>query len=307
MSQIKSKNVELNGLTGAVIRLLNLEWLRGRNAADDADVNIVRVNASDRVEFGSVPQVSSDPSANNDLVRKSWIDTQLGNKINTSARGAANGVASLDADGLVPITQMPPAAIERLTIVADQAARYALTTATVQNGDTVKQSSDGLMFFVVDDTKLDQAAGYEAYTVGSASSVPWSGVTGKPTTLAGYGITDYAAAAKAAAVSDSISDAVTDVAPSQNAVFDALALKQNNITFGKETKTLVAQDITNQYIDLAQTPKANSLRFIFGGLEQVEGTDYTVTGARVAFIGDIATGGGSALVTGDKVHFAYVY
>ena len=36
-----------------------------------------------------------------------------------------------------------------------------------------------------------------------------------------------AAAAKAAAVSDTITDGVTDVAPSQNAVFDALALKQD--------------------------------------------------------------------------------
>lgn len=36
-----------------------------------------------------------------------------------------------------------------------------------------------------------------------------------------------AAAAKAAAVADSITDGVTDVAPSQNAVFDALALKRD--------------------------------------------------------------------------------
>jgi hypothetical protein len=39
-----------------------------------------------------------------------------------------------------------------------------------------------------------------------------------------------AARAKAATVADSIVDAVTDVAPSQNAVFDALALKQDLIT-----------------------------------------------------------------------------
>jgi hypothetical protein len=38
-------------------------------------------------------------------------------------------------------------------------------------------------------------------------------------------ISDFASAAKSAAVADSISDGVTDTAPSQNAVFDALALK----------------------------------------------------------------------------------
>jgi hypothetical protein len=40
-----------------------------------------------------------------------------------------------------------------------------------------------------------------------------------------------AARAKAAAVSDSIVDGITDIAPSQNAVYDALALKQNSLGF----------------------------------------------------------------------------
>lgn len=40
-------------------------------------------------------------------------------------------------------------------------------------------------------------------------------------------VNDFAAAAKAAAVQDAIVDGVTSVAPSQNAVFDALALKLN--------------------------------------------------------------------------------
>lgn len=145
--------------------------------------------------------------------------------IPASQKGAANGVAELDADGFVPVTQIPPAALERLVIVADQTARFALTTATVQNGDTVKQTDTNVMYFVKDDTNLDSAAGYEIYSAGTASAVAWSGVTGTPTTLAGYGITDYASAAKAAAVANSITDGITDVAPSQNAVFDALALK----------------------------------------------------------------------------------
>lgn len=48
-------------------------------------------------------------------------------------------------------------------------------------------------------------------------------------------ITQYTdSLAKAAAVSDSITNGVTDVAPSQNAVFDALALKQNSLGFTPE-------------------------------------------------------------------------
>jgi hypothetical protein len=37
------------------------------------------------------------------------------------------------------------------------------------------------MYLVVDVTNLDNSAGYEIYTAGSAASVPWSGVTSKPT------------------------------------------------------------------------------------------------------------------------------
>ena len=39
------------------------------------------------------------------------------------------------------------------------------------------------MYFITDDSKLDTEAGYEVYTAGSATSVPWSGVTGKPSTF----------------------------------------------------------------------------------------------------------------------------
>ena len=67
--------------------------------------------------------------------------------------------------------------------VKDDAARFALTTNTTQNGDTVKVTSTKKMFYVIDDTKLSSEAGYEPYTAESASAVPWSGVTGKPTTF----------------------------------------------------------------------------------------------------------------------------
>lgn len=150
--------------------------------------------------------------------------------IPSAEKGAVNGVATLDANQLIPIAQIPPAALERLVVVADETARFALTTATVQNGDTVKQTDTNIMYFVKDDTNLNSSAGYEEYTAGTASAVAWSGVSGTPTTVAGYGITDVGAVAKAAAVADSISDGVTDVAPSQNAVFDALAGKLANVS-----------------------------------------------------------------------------
>lgn len=307
MSKLTTKWILNDAVNDLKVRLQNAGWLRGRNAANDGDINIIRVNGSDVIEFASVPEVGADASTDNGLVRKSQMDTALGLKLDASQKGAANGVATLDANQLIPIAQIPPAAIERLVIVADETARFALTTATVQNGDTVKQTDTNLMYFVKDDTNLDSAAGYEAYTAGAASTIAWSGVTGTPTTISGYGITDFnstfdtqlgtkttdnltegstnlyyttgrfdtafsgkttdgltegvtnlyftTARAKSAAVADAINDGTLDVAPSQNAVFDALALKFNTSDFstsfdsnlsGKTTDNLT-EGSTNLY------------------------------------------------------------
>lgn len=94
-------------------------------------------------------------------------------------------ITSLDASkltGTIDIARLPQGALERCVVVADDTARFKLTTASVQSGDTVKVEKTGLMYFVVDESKLSSEAGYEVYTAGSATSVPWSGVTGKPDT-----------------------------------------------------------------------------------------------------------------------------
>lgn len=88
----------------------------------------------------------------------------------------------------IPIEKLPAGALERLVIVENQAARYKLTSSDVQEGDTVKQNDTGVMYFVVDINNLSNENGYKVYTAGSATSVPWSGVTSKPSTLSGYGI-----------------------------------------------------------------------------------------------------------------------
>lgn len=92
---------------------------------------------------------------------------------------------TLDADRLpeIPLEKLPAGALERLVIVENQAARYQLTTSDVQEGDTVKQEDTGVMYFVVDTNNLANENGYKVYTAGAATSVPWSGITGKPELL----------------------------------------------------------------------------------------------------------------------------
>lgn len=92
-------------------------------------------------------------------------------------------ITSLNASklfGTIDIARLPQGALERLVIVEDDTARFKLTTANVQLGDTVKVIKTEKMYYVVDESKLSSEAGYSVYTAGTATSVPWSGVTGKP-------------------------------------------------------------------------------------------------------------------------------
>lgn len=73
MSQIQKKFIAANAIDETKTRLSNNANLRARNAANSADINIVKVNASDRIEFASVPQSTSDAVTGNDLVRFSQI------------------------------------------------------------------------------------------------------------------------------------------------------------------------------------------------------------------------------------------
>lgn len=98
----------------------------------------------------------------------------------------ALNVTSIDPskiNGTIPLDKLPAGALERLIHVDNQAAMYALTTSDVQIGDTVQLEDTGVMYRVVDESNLDNAAGYKEYTAGTASKVPWSGVTGKPSTF----------------------------------------------------------------------------------------------------------------------------
>lgn len=90
-------------------------------------------------------------------------------------------VAASKITGVIGIEHLPQGALERLVKVANDEARFALTTDNVQLGDTVKVMDTEKMYYIVDESKLGEEAGYEVYTAGTATSVPWSGVTDKPT------------------------------------------------------------------------------------------------------------------------------
>lgn len=137
------------------------------------------------------------------LVQKLKTDVIPKVKVNAAAKAdsastaavatKANSVDAANINGVIPISKIPQGALERVVTVPDDTARFKLTTSQVQLGDTVKVTSTGRMYIVIDESKLTSAAGYMEYAAGhaatadtatNASAVPWSGVTGKPSTFA---------------------------------------------------------------------------------------------------------------------------
>lgn len=102
--------------------------------------------------------------------------------INTtiSTINAEKLTGTINADRLpeIPISKIPAAAMERLYVVESQSAAMSLT---IQEGDVVQIGSGGPMYFCVSESASTFATKFKEFTAGSATSVPWSGVTGKPT------------------------------------------------------------------------------------------------------------------------------
>lgn len=184
--------------------------------ADDADPTKLIAFQASGIAAGQTRTITM-PNSNVDLGK---VDTA----IQSTEKGAINGVATLDADGKIPSAQLPPIAITEVFVVTNNTQRDALI---VEEGDVAIVTDTGLTFI------YDGTTWQSITAAGAVTSVNGqSGTVSLDTDDIAQGSTNLYftdAAAKAAAVADTISNGVVDVAPSQNAVFDALALKLANV------------------------------------------------------------------------------
>lgn len=96
---------------------------------------------------------------------------------------------TLNADRLpnIPIEKLPAGALERMFVMESQnAAINAVKAGTIQEGDVVQIGSKGLMYFCIDNAATTFGNAFKEFTAGSATSVPWSGVTNAPTKLSQF-------------------------------------------------------------------------------------------------------------------------
>lgn len=71
-------------------------------------------------------------------------------------------------NGVIPANQIPPEVFERMKVVADDTARFALTTSDVQEGDIVYVNATQIMYYVFDEEHLDSESGYKPFSAGVA-------------------------------------------------------------------------------------------------------------------------------------------
>lgn len=186
------------------------------------------------------------------------VDASGNVSVNNDSHTHSNStITSLDASkltGTISIDRLPKGALERLVPVEDQTARFALTTNEVQLGDTVKQLDTGVMYLVTNESELDNENGYTEYTAGSATSVPWSGVSGKPSTFTPSThthtisqITNISSANVASAAKATQDSAGQDI---NKTYIKGLSVSGKTITYTKgdgTTGTITTQDTNTTY------------------------------------------------------------
>jgi len=285
MAQLSKKFIKDNAVGAAKIRLENDAFLKARNFADSGDNNILKSNASDRIEFASVPQMTTDGLVANDLVRLSQL-AGLG-----KAKEAVKTVALVDIDLAVAADPNP---INGYTAANGSRILLAGQTASEENG----------IYDMVDAT--DPTTWTRSTDYDNVIEIPGS-----------FTVVQFGNDAGEVYLTTS-----TPAVLGTNAILFIKKAAASSLNVKEYTKDLDGTDITNQYIDLpfavqgaSASDNSVSLSVLGGGGPQRKGTDYSVslTGGvagvtRITFLNDLATAGASALDATDFVivHYSHV-
>lgn len=180
------------------------------------------------------------------------IDSAVASKIDSSKIGQADGVASLDSKGLIPISQIPAAAKE-VMVVDDIAARDAIPekfsglSVYVKDATADDTVTTGGAYYIYDGTQWIKTAESESIDV----VVDFANIQNKPTTLDGYGITDAVKVSEKVTVANSgnagkilvLNDAgKLDVDVTGNAASATKLAIARNITIGGDASGSAAFD-----------------------------------------------------------------
>jgi hypothetical protein len=281
---ILKKFIGANTIGSEKIQLENDQSFFALNSSA-AEVALFKLDGSNVMQFQVLPQVGSDPSAANDVVRKSYVDAEIASAggdisaLETRVQaieddyGVAGGLATLDGSGKIPTSQVPAIAITDVYVVADIAARDALT---VEEGDVAKVSDagaglpktyiyDGSSWIEIESgSDVDSVNGYTGVVVLATGDVAESGSTNlyyTPTRQAA--IEAYADQAEADAISsaNTYTDGQVDLLEAEDLTFlklDGSRAMTDSLDMGGFTVTDTA-GLTGETLSLTATVGVISL------------------------------------------------
>lgn len=130
MAQIVKKFLSSDAVDGTKVKLLNNQYLRARNQADDGDIDLLKLNASQKIEFASLPQMATLPTVNADLANKEYVDSVAGG----SAITALTGEVTASGPGSAAAT------VTNSAVIGKVITGYTSGSGTVAATDTILQA-----------------------------------------------------------------------------------------------------------------------------------------------------------------------
>lgn len=310
--QLKKKFILDQSIDNSKILLLNDGALKARNAANSADVSLLKLDSSNVLKLLKRPQIDSEAAAASDdadLITKKYSDDAIYNNV-TVKLGAVNGIATLDANGKLPSSQLTVDAFEYKGTWSAAANSPALADGTGNKGDIYQVTAGGsvdfgagAVAFAVGDKVVYNGTVWEKWDMSdSVDSV--NGKTGA-VTLAAADV----AYAQADASKWTVADGSTIAATLDETGSRLVALEGASVEFAQEKLTLSGTDVSNGYVDLAVTAISASINAFVDRLAIHETDDYTVSvvggKTRLTFAGALASGGLEALASGDVMTVKY--
>ena len=275
MAKLLGKWVADRAIDTNHIAFTNDAFVIGRNNADIADLNMFKINASDVIEFGIEPTWGTAPSTGVALANKDYVDAAI-----FGLRDPKDAVR-VASTGNIDIASAP-AAIDGVALVAGDRIGLIAQTAGAENGIYVFTAAAAALTRSLDANEAAEVTQGLSFLV----------VEGTVNAYRTYALV----------TADPI------VVDTTVLVFVQTPSLGNIVVFQNPVVTLIAGDITNGYIELAQEADANSLNIsVIGGLLQEKAVDYTITVpvavTRLTFAGDLLAGA----VAGDKLSLNYIY
>jgi hypothetical protein len=204
---------------------------------DDAIVDGVSDKAPSQNAVFDALALKASSSHNHAIADVTGLQTALNAKIESSEKGAALGVATLDAGGKVPVSQLPNSLMEYLGTFDPNSTSLANGTGNagdvyVASASGSKNFGAGAISFLAGDWVIYSGSIWEK-SINSNVVASVNGFTGAvvlTTSDVAQGTNLYFtdALAQSAVVTQVITNGVTNKAPSEDAVFDALAGKANS-------------------------------------------------------------------------------